>query len=76
METTIEYDCNMPLECYQYAEIKFGETKEIREQSVCEIIKWLNDNPNINGNCDTKNILYFLRSTKFNVDNAKKKIEK
>lgn len=70
------YECDLPAECYRYAEEALGETKEVREQSLSEIYKWLDQNPNINADRRAKSILHFLRGAKFRIEKAKNKIVK
>lgn len=68
------YERNLPEECYQQAEQILGETPEVREQSIIDIYKWLDQNPHINAHRDTKSILHFLRGAKFRLDKAKSKM--
>lgn len=71
-----EYNLSLSSECYKNAKLMLGETDELRQQSIIEIINWLNENPTINGNRDVINILYFLRCSKYKLDKAKRKIKK
>lgn len=68
------YECHLPAECYQQAEQILGETPEVREQTIRDIHKWLDQNPHINAHRDTKTILHFLRGAKFRLDKAKIKM--
>lgn len=72
----VKYDEDLPIECYKYAEEHLSETPEIRDQSVKEIMLWLDENPIINANRNLVIILYFLRATKFKLENTKRKIKK
>lgn len=68
------YECHLPEHCYQQAVEILGESPEIREQSIKDIQKWLDQNPQINAHRDTKTILHFLRGAKFRLDKAKSKM--
>lgn len=53
-----------------------GESEEIVKDSVTKIQEFLKDNPNINARSDQRSILYFLRSSKFNLDQTEKKLRR
>ena len=59
-----------------YAKDNLGESDDVVKESVLAVQQFLRDNPNINARSDLRTILYFLRSCKFNVDQAEKKIKK
>ncbi|XP_011186013.1 retinol-binding protein pinta [Zeugodacus cucurbitae] len=50
------------------------EPERIRLQ-VQHISQWLRENPNVNANNDFENLLFFLRSCKYDLDRTKKKIK-
>lgn len=60
-------------EFYADAERLLGETPKTRTESVAEIQRWTQQN---NIRCDVRYIVYFLRTTKFDLEKAKNKIEK
>lgn len=66
---------NLPAEDYKFAEQSLGETREIRQKSLAEIIKWLDENPRINAPTDSTILLHFLRGSKFRIGHAKNRIE-
>lgn len=66
---------NLPAEVYKFAEQSLGETREIRQKSLAELIKWLDENPSINAPRDSTFLLHFLRGSKFRIEHAKKRIE-
>lgn len=53
-----------------------GESEDVAKDAVKKIQKFLAENSNINAKSDERTILYFLRSCKFNVELAEKKIRK
>lgn len=59
-----------------YARENLGESENVVRESVLEIQQFLKDNPNINARSDQRSIVCFLRSCKFNVDQAQQKIKK
>lgn len=71
----VSYKETLPVKYYEFARINLGETKEIREKCLQEIIDWLDVNPNINANREEVSLLHFLRGAKFRVDKAKQRIE-
>lgn len=66
----------LPMKCYTDAKLLLGETDELRAHSISTILDWLDANPAINANREITSILYFLRGSKFDLDKAKRKIEK
>jgi hypothetical protein len=66
----------MNTECYEYDASCLGETSsEIREQAICELTNWLDENPHIHAHRDIM-LLYFIRGCKYNLEKAKKKIRR
>lgn len=63
-------------EAIEFAQENLGESDEVVKESVFAVQQFLKDNPNINARSDSHSILCFLRSCKFNVDEAEKKIKK
>lgn len=59
-----------------YAHDNLGESEAIVKDSVLEIQQFLKDNQSINARSDQRSIVCFLRSCKFNVEQAKQKIKK
>lgn len=59
-----------------YALEHLGESEQVAKDSVLEIQNFLSDHPEINAHNDTRSILCFLRSCKFNVEHAKTKIKR
>lgn len=53
-----------------------GESEDVAKDALRKIQKFLAENSNINAKSDDRTILYFLRSCKFNVEQAEKKIRK
>jgi hypothetical protein len=53
-----------------------GESEDVAKDAVKKIQKFLQENSSINAKSDDRTILYFLRSCKFNVEQAEKKIRK
>lgn len=72
---SIFYEENLPPHTYEYARKSLGETKDTREKCLKEIRKWLDENPQINANCDTISLLHFLRGSKFRLDKTKSRIQ-
>ena len=62
--------------CYNHAEKTLGESDDVREESIREIQDWLEENPTINAHRHVDYILYFLRRSKFNIEDTKRKIER
>lgn len=60
---------------YEAANKLLGETREVRNEQVQVIQRWLAENPQINAHNDPRTIIFFLRGAKFDVDKAKKKIK-
>lgn len=58
----------------KYCEEVLNENDEKRVTYVNEIKEWLLNNPHLNANEDTFNILRFLRSTKYDIGKTKQKI--
>lgn len=71
-----EYNKTLPEEAYLYAQKELQETDRIRQDSLILINQWLDENPTIPAIRSPINLLYFLRSTKFNLDETKEKITK
>lgn len=71
----VEYEEKLPVEHYDYAEKNLGESKELRERCLLEIVNWLNENLHINADRDPVSLLHFLRGSKFRIEKAKKRIE-
>lgn len=44
-------------------------------QKVQIVCQWLTDNPQINACTDNENLLFFLRSCKYDIDRTKKKLK-
>lgn len=59
-----------------YAHDHLGESEAVVKDSVLEIQQFLKDNQSINARSDQRSIVFFLRSCKFNVEQAKQKIKK
>lgn len=59
-----------------FAREQLGESEEVAEDSVLKIQQFLEENPNINARSDRKSILCFLRTCKFNIEQAEKKIKR
>lgn len=72
---SILYEEKLPIHNYEYARKSLGETTDTREKCLCELRKWLDDNPHINANRDTVSLLHFLRGSKFRMDKAKNRIQ-
>lgn len=70
------YKSSLEPEVIAYAREHLGESDEAAKHGVLHIQKFLADNPKINGRTDQRTILHFLRSSKFNVEQAEKKIKK
>ncbi|XP_058467874.1 retinol-binding protein pinta [Malaya genurostris] len=61
--------------CYNHAEEFLGETTVNRTNGLTEIERWLcNEQPHICMQNEARYIIYFLRTTKFDVEKAKRKI--
>lgn len=73
---TIPYQTNLSSECLAFAERELGESLEVRQKCMLEIYEWLDANPHINAHRDAQSILYFLRSAKFRVEKAQRKMIK
>lgn len=53
------------------------DTEPERIQLQIQLIsQWLKENPNVNANSDFENLLFFLRSCKYDLERTKKKIKK
>lgn len=65
---------SLPVACYEFAELEFGETKELRTKSLTELNDWLDENPHINAPRDPVVLLQFLRGAKFRMEKAKERI--
>lgn len=72
----IKYETTLSDEDLKFAATDIGETKEARNNGLAEIVSWLNDNPEINGDKSARNVLCFLRSCKFDIERTKEKIRK
>jgi len=70
----LEYKFTLSTDAEKYAEEFLHETRENRADSIRQIKKWLEDNPDINANTEDAIILAFLRGSKFNLNRAKEKI--
>lgn len=68
------YISRMPDEFYEDAESDVGESSELREKCIKELLSWFDENPSINGHRDIHHIIYFLRTCKYNMDKVKMKI--
>ncbi|XP_055617428.1 retinol-binding protein pinta isoform X2 [Toxorhynchites rutilus septentrionalis] len=68
---------SLPEDCYNHARELLGETPAKRDECLREIQRWLRcEQANIRiPNDDVRFIVYFLRSTKFNVEKTKSKIQ-
>lgn len=60
----------------KFAREYLGESEEVSKEAVKKIQKFLSENPSINARNDERTILCFLRSCKFNVEQAERKIKK
>lgn len=71
-----KYEALLNETCYQHAEEHLGETVTRRNAGIAEIQQWLqNEQPNITLPSDVRYIVYFLRTTKFDVTKTKRKIQ-
>lgn len=70
------YQTTLSSECLAFSEQVLGETIEVREKCMIEIHEWLDANPHVNAHRDAQSILYFLRSAKFRVEKAQRKMIK
>ncbi|XP_055523721.1 retinol-binding protein pinta [Wyeomyia smithii] len=62
--------------CYSHAEEHLGETAALRNAGIAEIDQWIqNEQPNIILPNDVRYIVYFLRTTKFDINKTKRKIQ-
>lgn len=69
-----KYEFRLSDDAKRYAEEVLNETEEIRNKSLIEIKKWLEDQPNLHAKRTTKDVLPFLRGSKFNLDKTKTKL--
>ncbi|XP_058813960.1 retinol-binding protein pinta isoform X2 [Topomyia yanbarensis] len=70
-----QYVSSLAESCYHDAEKLLGETIASRNHGLAEIERWLcKEQPNIHMQNDVRYIIYFLRTTKYDVDKAKRKI--
>lgn len=69
----MKYVPSLSAEFYEDAERLLGESTELRTQSVAEIQRWTQEN---NLRCEIRYIVYFLRTTKFDLVKTKSKIQK
>ncbi|XP_014287076.1 retinol-binding protein pinta [Halyomorpha halys] len=69
-----DYISNLTENDFKYCEEVLNENEEKRVTCVNEIREWLQNNQHLNACEDTFNILRFLRSTKYNIESTKKKI--
>lgn len=67
------YVPSLSAEVYASAEL-LGETAVKRTESVAEIQRWAEEN-NIRMHSDVRYIIYFLRTTKYDLEKAKHKIQ-
>lgn len=71
------YVCCLSESCYEHAEKFLGETSNARSEGLAAVIQWLEaEQPNLRMHKDIRYLVYFLRTTKFDVDKAKQKIVK
>lgn len=64
-------------ECLMHSEQQLGETKTKRDETLRELISWMDSKPQLK--VHVHNIvwlLYFLRATKFRIKEAKNKIRR
>uniref|UniRef100_A0A8D8ZPS5 Alpha-tocopherol transfer protein n=1 Tax=Cacopsylla melanoneura TaxID=428564 RepID=A0A8D8ZPS5_9HEMI len=73
----VNYNSTLSLDDWKYLldNGKFSETDDVRTKALEEISNWLNENPQIGANPDPRNLLRFLRHSKYRLDVCKKKIE-
>jgi len=69
------YESSLNASTLAFAEENLGETEEVRKESVQALQQFLKDNPYINARSDPQSLLFFLRSCKFNIAQAEKKIK-
>lgn len=62
-------------EFYESAEQLLGETAVKRTESVAEVQRWAEQN-NVRMHRDVRIIIYFLRTTKYDLEKTKNKIQK
>ncbi|XP_055602172.1 alpha-tocopherol transfer protein-like [Uranotaenia lowii] len=71
------YEFTLPERFHKVAEIELGETDQVREQSLTELRKWIENNPRIlECRTDVNFLLKFLRFRKFSVTEAGEAIER
>ena len=68
------YKSVLPPKCLEFAETELGETQQVREECLAEIISWLRENPKIKAKDDAKSLLQFLRCSKFNIEKTKQRM--
>lgn len=70
------FKSSLDLADIEYAKEHLDESEETAKQSMLQVQEFLGKNPKINARTDRRTILFFLRSCKFNVEQAEKKIKK
>lgn len=69
------YVCNLSESCYEHAEKYLGETTIARNEGLAALLQWIEaDQPALRRRMDLKYLVYFLRTTKYDVEKAKRKI--
>ncbi|XP_062536289.1 retinol-binding protein pinta [Armigeres subalbatus] len=69
------YVCNLSESCYEHAEKNLGETTIARNEGLTTLIQWIEtEQPTLRMHTDLKYLIYFLRTTKYDVEKAKKKM--
>ncbi|KAJ6648879.1 Retinol-binding protein pinta [Pseudolycoriella hygida] len=77
-QNKIFYDeTQLPKECLMYSEQNLGETKIKREENLREIISWIDEDSQLKLHVHSNVwLMYFLRSTKFQIEKAKRKLRR
>lgn len=70
------YQSSLDAKAVAFAREFLGESDEIVKESLLALQQYLENNPNINARSDPRSLIYFLRSCKFNVGQAERKLKK
>ncbi|KAI5713858.1 hypothetical protein M8J76_006689 [Diaphorina citri] len=72
-----DYQCTLEEDDWKFLldNGKYSETDDRRKAALEEIQEWLKENPQIGANSDPRNLLRFIRHSKYRLDVCKKKIE-
>lgn len=70
------YQSSLNAAAIAFAQENLGESDEVVKESVLALQQFLKDNPSIKARNDPESLVCFLRSCKFNVSQAEKKIRK